>query len=50
MLLLILFLLLLFLLAGRRDLDSPLLSHACTKRTLFLTHVQILSWTRQLQF
>lgn len=46
-----LFLLLLsIILAGRRDLDSSLLSHACTKRTLFLTHVKILSWTRQLQF
>lgn len=46
-----LFLLLLSILfAGRRDLDSSLLSHACTKRTLFLTPIKILSWTRQLQF
>lgn len=46
-----LFLLLLsILLAGREDLDSSLLSHACTKRTLFLTHIKILSWTRQQQF
>lgn len=46
-----LFLLLLsILLAGRRDLDSSLLSHARTKRTLFLTRVKILSWTRQPQF
>ena len=46
-----LFLLLLsILLARRRDLDTSLLSHACTKRTLFLTPVKTLSWTQQLQF
>lgn len=46
-----LFLLLLsILLAGRRDLDTSLLSHDCTKRTLFLTPVKTLSWTQQQQF